>query len=81
MAIRSSDRAKISRQYEIWSEEHGTRLCAQAMLAFLDSIDLLDEEKVRGYLKTIRKDNLSYTGIKKFEPSEVEPKERRGKKR
>ena len=56
-------------------------LCAQGMMAFLDSIDVFDEEKVHGYLKTIRKDNLSYTGIKKFEPGKYDTTERKSKKR
>lgn len=81
MPIRLSDRAKVARQFEVWCEENSARLCAQAMMAFLDSVGVLDEEKVHGYLKTIRKDNLSYTGIKKFELSKDEPKERKGKKK
>lgn len=66
MAISPSNRAKIARQFEMWCQENKHILCAQAMMAFLCLIDVLDETKVDRYLKTIRKDNRSYTGIKKF---------------
>lgn len=81
MAVKLSDRAKIARQFEMWCEEHGMRLCAQAMMAFLDSVGVFNEENVLVYLKSIRKDNLSRTGIKKFEKSKDDPKERKGKKK
>lgn len=81
MAIRLSDRARIASQFELWCEEHGARLCAQAMMTFLDSINALDDEKVHGYLKTLRRENRSYTGIKKFESSNDDPKERKSKKK
>lgn len=79
MSVKLSDRALISRQFEIWCEQHNARLCAQAMMAFLDSVDVFDDDKVRGYLKSVRKDNRSYTGIKKFELTKDESKERKGK--
>ena len=66
MAISPSNRAKIARQFEMWCAENKYILCAQAMMAFLCHIDVLDETKVDRYLKTIRRDNRSYTGIKKF---------------
>ena len=46
-------------------------------------IGVLDEEKVDGYLKTVKNDNRSYTGVKKFEKGkdEPKPKERKGKKK
>lgn len=72
MAISQSNRAKIARQFEMWCVEHKQLVCAQAMMAFLCYIDIFDEDKVNRYLKTIRKDNLSYTGIKKFQPSKKE---------
>ena len=67
MSVKSSDRALISRQFEIWCEANNIRVCAQAMMAFLDTVDVFDDAKVRGYLKSVRKDNRSYTGIKRFE--------------
>jgi hypothetical protein len=51
------------------------------MMAFLDMIGVLDEEKIDAYLKTVKYDSRSYTGIKKFEKSKDEPKERKGKKK
>lgn len=74
MAITTSTRAKIARQFEMWCNENGHRLCAQAMMAFLCYIDVFDEDKIHRYLKTIRKDNRSFTGIKKFSPSDKEKK-------
>ena len=74
-------RVKISRQFEIWCETNQVRMCAQSMMSFLDMIGVLDEEKIDRYLKTVKYDNRSYTGIKKFEKSMDEPRERRGKKR
>ena len=79
--INSSKRAKVARQFEVWCEEHDIRLCAQAMMGFLVNIDAIDEEKLDRYLKTIRKDNLSYTGIKKFELDKHDTVERKNKKR
>ena len=76
-----SKRTKIARQFEIWCENNSIRPCAQSMMSFLDTIGVFNEEKVDGYLKTIRKDNLSYTGIKKFEHCKDEPKERKSKKK
>ena len=70
MAITPSKRAKIARQFEIWCKGNGCLVCAQAMMAFLCHIDVLDESKIDRYLKTIRRDDLSYTGIKKFKPSD-----------
>lgn len=81
MSIRLSDRARIASQFEMWCENNDARPCAQAMMAFLDSIGVFDEESVRGYLKALRKEDRSYTGIKKFKPSEDESNERKGKKR
>ena len=72
MAISQSNRAKIARQFEMWCAENKYSLCAQAMMAFLCHIDVLDETKVGRYLKTICKDNRSYTGIKKFQPNKKE---------
>ena len=72
MAISQSNRAKIARQFEMWSVEHKCIVCAQAMMTFLCCIDVLDETKVNRYVKTIRKDSLSYTGIKKFQPNKKE---------
>lgn len=74
-------RVKIARQFEIWCETNDVRLCAQSMMSFLDMISVLDEEKINGYLKTVKYDSRSYTGIKKFEKSKDEPKERKGKKK
>lgn len=76
-------RIKIARQFEIWCEKNEVRLCAQSMMSFLDMIGVLDEEKVDGYLKTVKYDSRSYTGIKKFEKGkdEPKPKERKGKKK
>jgi hypothetical protein len=74
-------RIKIARQFEIWCEKNEVRLCAQSVMSFLDMIGVLDEEKVDTYLKTVKYDNRSYTGIKKFEKSKDEPKERKGKKK
>ena len=79
--LTSSKRAKIARQFEIWCKEHSILLCAQAMMAFLDSVDVFDEEKVNRYLSKIKKDNLSFTGIKKFEPGKYDTVERNNKKR
>ena len=79
--LNSSKRAKIARQFEMWCKDHNVMLCAQGMMAFLDSAGVFDEEKVHGYLKTIRKDNLSHTGIKKFEPGTYDTVERKKKKR
>lgn len=81
MSVRLSDRARIASQFEMWCEEHSVRLCAQAMMAFLDSIGVFNEEAVRGYLKALRKEDRSYTGIKKFKPSEDKSNERESKKR
>lgn len=81
MAITFTKRIKIARQFEVWCEKNGARICAQAMMTFLDIIDVLDTEKVDRYLKTIKKDNLSYTGIKKFGSSVEEPKKGTGKKK
>ncbi len=81
MAIFYNKRVKIARQFEIWCETNEVLLCAQSMMSFLDMIGVLDEEKVDGYLKTVKYDNRSYTGIKKFENSKNEPKERKGKKK
>lgn len=81
MSVRLSDRARIASQFEMWCENNNARPCAQAMMAFLDSIGVFDEESVHGYLKTLRKENRSYTGIKKFNPSEDKPNERKVKKR
>lgn len=77
----SSKRARVARQFEVWCEKNNLRPCGQAMMAFLDSIGVFDEEQVNGYLKTIRKDDLSYTGIKKFEPDKYDTVERKKKKR
>lgn len=74
-------RVKIARQFEIWCETNKVLLCAQSMMAFLDMIGVLDEEKIDGYLKTVKYDSRSYTGVKKFEKSKDEPKERKGKKK
>lgn len=76
-------RVKIARQFEIWCETNKVLLCAQSMMSFLDIIGVLDEEKVDAYLKTVKYDSRSYTGIKKFEKSkdEPKPKERKGKKK
>lgn len=76
MSVRLNDRVRIASQFEMWCEKNNARPCAQAMMAFLDSIGVFDEDSVRGYLKTLRKEDRSYTGIKKFEPNE-----RNGKKR
>lgn len=70
MSITFTKRVKIARQFEMWCEKNGVRVCAQAMMTFLDIIDVLDADKVDRYLKTIKKDNLSYTGIKKFQPDD-----------
>ena len=69
MAISQSNRAKIARQFEMWCAENKYILCSQAMMAFLCHIDVLDETKIDRYLKAIRRDNRSYTGIKKFQPN------------
>lgn len=74
-------RVKIARQFEIWCEVNKVLLCAQSMMSFLDIIGVLDEEKIDAYLKTVKTDNRSYTGIKKFEKGKDEPKERKGKKK
>lgn len=74
-------RVKIARQFEIWCEVNKVRLCAQSMMSFLDMIGVLDAEKVDGYLKTVKNDNRSYAGIKKFEPSKNEPVGKKGKKK
>lgn len=74
MAITTSTRAKIARQFEMWCKENGHRLCAQAMMAFLCYIDVFDEYKIDKYVKSIRKDNRSFTGIKKFDLSDKEKK-------
>lgn len=79
--LTSSKRAKIARQFEIWTNEHNIMLCAQAMMAFLDNADVFDEEKINRYLSTIKRDNLSFTGIKKFEPGKYDTVERKSKKR
>lgn len=79
--LNSSKRAKIARQFEMWCKEHNVMLCAQGMMAYLDSIGVFDEEKINRYLSTIKKDNLSYTGIKKFEPGKYDTVERKSKKR
>lgn len=81
MSVKSSDRVLISRQFEIWCEANNARLCAQAMVAFLDTVDVFDDDKVRGYLKSVRKDNRSYTGIKKFEKGTGEPDKKKGKQK
>lgn len=72
MAITTSKRAKIARQFEMWCKQNGCLICAQAMMAFLCTIDVLDEAKVDRYLRSIRRDDLSFTGIKKFKLSEKE---------
>ena len=80
MAIRLSDRARIASQFEMWCEKNNARPCAQAMMAFLDSIAVFNEDSIRGYLKTLRKEDRSYTGVKKFK-SEDRPNERGDKKK
>lgn len=79
--LTSSKRAKIARQFEIWARENNVMLCAQGMMAFLDNADVFDEGKINRYLSTIKRDNLSFTGIKKFEPGKYDTLERRNKKR
>lgn len=79
--VNYTKRVKIARQFEIWCEKNEVRLCAQSMMSFLDMIGVLDEEKVDGYLKTVKYDSRSYTGIKKFEKSKDDPKERKDKKK
>ena len=69
MAISPSNRARIASQFEIWCKENKYILCAQAMMAFLCQIDVLDETKVDRYLRALRKENRSYTGMKKFQPN------------
>ena len=72
--ITPSNRARIASQFEMWCKGNKYILCAQAMMAFLCHIDVLDETKVDRYLKALRKENRSYTGMKKFQPGKEHKK-------
>jgi prenyltransferase beta subunit len=59
-------RKKIAAQFEKWCAEHGVQCCALSMIGFLQGLDLLNEEKVYEYLKTIDISNEEANGLKNF---------------
>lgn len=62
------ERKRVAAQYEAWCKENGLLNCGVTMLGYLQHHDMLDEAKVREFLKTVAAPNdESKGGLEKME--------------